>query len=368
MSSLFRLKRAVVVPGYAWSATATSCVDPAVRMDERVRDSGAPGPGFDEFRERAARALSVHAGSLSVEVLNAARDLPDDTLKLLVRKTNGTPSAVILYSGAGGPDIVRRATDAARAARSALGPELGSVAPLPLDEGWLDGRSYAILPFIGGFSRNRVLRFGQRRWLAPAVFGWLRRATAATLASPSPQTDAAFQRALLDVVQRARMPRDLRTAAEDALTRLQGGQWKPRHVLMHGDLWFGNILSQSSNLAQIATRKFVVIDWPGGRVRGFPIYDLSRLCASVGSSARRYRSELLAHARILGCQARDVEANLLSALGHIGQHLEHFPEERYIGMAVQSVHSVRVALADQTLSRHHGVTPPDVDRTSTVAP
>jgi len=313
-------------------------------MGEPVRDPEARGPGFDEFRERAARALNVDAGSLSVEVLGAGRNLPDGTLKILVRKVSGTPSAVILYSAAAGPDVVRRGTDAARAARSALGPELGSVAALPLDEGWVEGRSYSILPFIAGFSRNRVLRFGQRRWLMPAVFDWLRRATAATLAAPSSQTDAAFQRALLDVAQRVRMPRDLRTAAEDALQRLERAEWKPRHVLMHGELWLGNILSRSSGLVQIATRKFVVIDWPGGQVRGYPIYDLSRLCTSVGSSTRRYRSELLAHARILGCLPRDVEANMLSALGHIGLQLDCFPEERYIGMAVQCVHRVRVAL------------------------
>ena len=177
----------------------------------------------------------------------------------------------------------------------------------------------------------------------PAVFDWLRRATAATLASPSSETDAAFQRALLDVVQRVRMPRDLRTAAEDALQRLERAQWKPRHVLMHGDLWLGNILFALLSLVQIATRKFVVIDWPGGQVRGYPFYDLSRLCTSVGSSARRYGASYW-RTRILGCLARDVEANLLSALGHIGLELDRFPEERYIGMAVQCVHSVRVAL------------------------
>jgi hypothetical protein len=113
---------------------------------------------------------------------------------------------------------------------------------------------------------------------------------------------------------------------------------------MHGDLWLGNILSRSSSLAKILTRKFVVIDWPGGEVKGYPFYDLSRLCTSVGSSTWRYRSELVAHARILGCPVRDVEANLLSALGHIGLHLECFPEERYVGMAVQCVQGVRVAL------------------------
>jgi hypothetical protein len=53
---------------------------------------------------------------------------------------------------------------------------------------------------------------------------------------------------------------------------------------------------------------------------------------------------LLAHARILGCETRDLESNLLSAIGHIGLQLEHFPEERYVAMAADCVRGLRGAL------------------------
>ena len=147
----------------------------------------------------------------------------------------------------------------------------------------------------------------------PAVFDWLRRATAATLAAPSSQTDAAFQRALLDVAQRVRMPRNIRTAAEDALQRLERAEWKPRHVLMHGDLWLGNILSGAPpGLVQIATRKYVVIDSPGGQVRGYPIYDLSRLCTSIGQLGAALSERAIgarAHPRLpaAGCGGKPAE-------------------------------------------------------------
>jgi hypothetical protein len=194
--------------------------------------------------------------------------------------------------------------------------------------------SFAALPHCRSLGESRLVWYWQRRALRPVVFEWLRRATEKTLHQPgADELDGSFGAPLRHLSKLAAMPDDVRRAATTALDRLERGVWRPKHVLMHNDLWEGNILIDDANITDRAgrpwTERFVVIDWPGAVLKGYAIYDLIRLSRGMALSGRRLREEIEAHGRILGCDVEDAGSHLLAALGFLGTHLEHFPPEAY---------------------------------------
>ncbi|PIE23919.1 MAG: hypothetical protein CSA62_05875 [Planctomycetota bacterium] len=70
-------------------------------------------------------------------------------------------------------------------------------------------------------------------------------------------------------------------------------------------------------------------------LQGYPFYDLIRIAESMNFSARALRREILKHTKVLGIDARDAEAHLLSSLGHIGLNRGGFPLERYAELSLR---------------------------------
>ncbi|MDP6538819.1 MAG: hypothetical protein QF903_14255 [Planctomycetota bacterium] len=259
-------------------------------------------------------------------------DAADSTLKLLVRDRAGAPAAFALCSAAAAPDMVARACARARAARDALGEELGSVIVAPLAEGARDGRSWCVLPLLETLSSARLAALVERRRLRPALFAWLRRATARTVSAPEGEEPSReFRTPLAALVAMQAAPDTLRAAGEAALAGLEAGAWAPRHVLLHNDLWLGNVLIDSRPDGPRAGRpwaeRFVLVDWPGSRLRGHPLYDLLRLAGSMGTGRRVLRAEIAAHAAILGCDPAAARHHLVAALAWLAAHLEECPVE-----------------------------------------
>jgi len=233
---------------------------------------------------------------------------------------------------------VARGTERARQAKQALGPELGRVILDPLVEGELDGLTFSILPYCAPFSSSPWIWRWQRLTLRPALLRWLREVVRATAISPE---DRKIEEGFAVPLERlARMPAvsaSLRAAAAQARERLAKRHFSPRQVLMHGDLWKDNLLIDQRGAKGRAHASvhdsFVVIDWPGSTLAGYPIYDLLCLADSIGLRGRRFRDEVDIHARILGCEPMDVRTHLLAALAHTALHLEHFPVERFAQLA-----------------------------------
>ena len=113
----------------------------------------------------------------------------------------------------------------------------------------------------------------------------------------------------------------VRAAALETLERLADGTWSPRHVLMHNDLWKGNILLDYSPVSQIKNssfqERFVITDWAGSMIRGYGMYDLIRLAQSLNLGAKQLRKNVTAHCLILGCDFADARCHLLSALSYL---------------------------------------------------
>ena len=137
-----------------------------------------------------------------------------------------------------------------------------------------------------------------------------------------------FEQPLEHLLGRDGVESRVRSAAERALGELRDGKWAARHVLMHGDLWAGNVLLDGSG----RRARPVIIDWPGARVQGHAIFDLARFARSFRTRPSRLRRELDRHAEVLGCSREQTLGHLLAALGSQGLDLEHFPVARYLKM------------------------------------
>jgi hypothetical protein len=129
----------------------------------------------------------------------------------------------------------------------------------------------------------------------------------------------------------------LQNAALESLERLISGKWLPRHVLMHSDLWKGNILHGDSRLAEtgynLPTRSFATIDWGASNIKGYGIYDLIRLGQSMRLSSRQLQAQVSIHCQILDSDFIDARSHLLTALGYLSMHLGCFPLNRFVELS-----------------------------------
>lgn len=219
------------------------------------------------------------------------------------------------------PNVAREMAEKADTARTALGDRLGWAVALVLKQWEANGVSCALFEELTNISDNRVKRFVQLRRLTPPVLQWLRD-VAALDRGVSNQAECCLQ-ALADC------PYDnLRRSVASPLASVRSGAFVARSTIMHSDLWIGNVMVDRSG-----SRPFVLIDWRGSNVDGFPIFDLVKFASSAGLRPKVLRAELAAHSERLGCDIEETRIYLLAALGYIWLHLEQFPPDRFLAMA-----------------------------------
>lgn len=276
----------------------------------------------------------AHRG-LELSFLSESTQVEDGTTVFTLRDS-ARPRAVLLCSAPASPDLVLRGTLCARRAKEALGPSLGAALLDPVAEGRVNGLSFTVWPWCEPLSDSRVIWAVQRALLRRPLLEWLRRATEHTAVEVEPaRVEEAYATPLRHLASTVGLGARLRTATQEALSRLERGTWRPRQVLMHGDLWKGNILIHPKGGAAPArwSGRFTIIDWPGSVVRGYGLYDLVRLGTSLRLTPGALRLEVESHSRALGCEPRDAVSHLLAALGHVGMNLEHFQPERFVRTA-----------------------------------
>jgi len=274
----------------------------------------------------------------SITPLGPDKPVDDQTFKFLVRSSEGASIAVVLCSPRVSPDLIARGVRRAAEAKGALGPELGQAVLDPITEGEIHGLSYAVLPYREPLSEKRVVGWVQRRRVGPRVFDWLLGLTRQTMCDVSTaDRHTRFIRPLSQLAELTGASAALRRAASDGLDRLEHDKWTARHVLMHNDLWKGNLLLDDA-------LGFVVIDWPGSIIEGYALYDLVRLADSFGLKSHRLEDQVRAHCRSLGCEPRDALSHLAAGLGHLSQNLDHFPMHRFLPMADECVRRVSSAV------------------------
>ncbi|NET58962.1 MAG: hypothetical protein F6K47_23305 [Symploca sp. SIO2E6] len=284
------------------------------------------------------QVLDNQASVGEISLLRPLKPVMDDSAKLLVKDPAGHPIAVVLCSSPVTPWLVARGMERTRLAKQALGSDLGRVVLDPLLEGEIRGLSYAVLPYCQPLSNSRLVWPVQRALLSPHVFQWLSGLTEATATVVHPeQVEPDFMEPLKYLAELEAMTERVRAGARQAMNRLADGKWSPRHVLMHNDLWKGNILLDHRHVSrlgnQLWTEHFVIIDWMAAMVQGYAMYDLIRLAQSLKLGQRQLREHVITHCQFLSCDFTDARSHLLAALGYLGMHLEHFPLPRFVQMA-----------------------------------
>lgn len=259
------------------------------------------------------------------------KTLADATSKFLIRDNAGNPEFVVLYSGVGGPEIVARGVQRARAVVAALGDDLGRAVLLPDFEGHVDERTFAVFPY-----RMPLVGFGPGWWIQrsivrPRVVRWLFESSRRTaIPIPDEQIESCVSEPLERMIADARYSSELRGLANEALRAMRARTWQPRHVFMHDDLWVGNVLIDQRSAGGRKFGRFVIIDWAGSRVRGYPMYDFIRLSLSFGLVGRPFARALDQYCSALGYTRSEGGYAFANAAAELGQRLEQWPRSSYL--------------------------------------
>ena len=272
----------------------------------------------------------------------------DETTKFLVRDQAGAPVAFVLVSPEVDPEIVARGMQLAARCKARLGSVAGRVIFDPLAEGEVGGLSYAAMPYWPPIQEGRLRRRCTEMLLRSGLCDWVA-SVAAVTAEPVSQEhlQPSFGVPLANLAESELVDGEIRQAARASLQRLESGAWSPRHVLMHGDLWQGNILRAPVSVDGQRLRmreRFFIIDWPGAVLNGFPMFDLVRLLMALRIGPRTRSREVARHCQILGCEPLDAVSYLLAALGQIGMNLGHFLPRDYAQMSSHSFGVVAAAV------------------------
>lgn len=298
---------------------------------------GASAPELpDELvaRVRACFGSDVRFGA--VDVPDKAKVVADDPLKRLIVDRRRRPRGVVFWAPAGMPGRIARDMDRLEQARRTLGEDLGEVVLEPADTGWVEERSYAIVPYRKPFADRGLAGHVHRASLRPSVLRWLERVTVQT--HRPIEGDGDLREAIEHLASLPELAPSLRALAGEAGERLLNDGHRPRQVLCHNDLWAGNILR-----ARGTRYGFVLIDWGASRADGYPIYDLLRVAVSLRLRPRALRRQIERHCAALGCEPTHAAGYLAGALGQLGLNRERFPLNRYVALVEDCFNQLRDA-------------------------
>jgi hypothetical protein len=286
--------------------------------------------------DEIARILASAQRGVSLAPISTVVPREDAPSVMVVSDATGRPRGVLMCSAPAAPDMVHRSTSRARRATEVLREQEAWRVLLPITEGRIRGLSYAVMPHCAPLSSRRVVWWAQRALLKPGVLDWLANVTSSTASKASPEeVDRLFRLPLERLASMPTLGASTRSAATRALDGL--GRSSPLSVvLMHGDLWKGNLMVRHAGDCDPPRRwpqRFTVIDWPGSSTRGHPIYDLVRLSVSLRLGPSAMAREVDRHCALLGGDREQAMTYLLAAVGNIALHLEQFPLANLVRMA-----------------------------------
>jgi hypothetical protein len=294
--------------------------------------SGQTPAELETLASELSRAAAPFIGTGRVlENFGEHKVLADATSKFVIRDGAGRPELVTLCSATGGPGMVARGAQRARDMVEALGDDLGRAVLLPVWEGDVDGRTFAVFPYCEPLKGSGPLWWAQRSVIRPRLVQWLFDSSRKT-ATPVPRDELegrVYQPLEAMIADDGYSP-ELRALADQALSAAHSDDWQPKHVFMHDDLWVGNVLIDQRSAGGRMFGRFVIIDWAGSRVRGYPVYDFLRLSISFRLAGGPFFRALDQYCAALGYTRAQASYAFAGAVADLGQRLEEWPRQSYL--------------------------------------
>lgn len=316
-------------------------------------DAETTHPGVSEpdaalafWRERAGEAVRRHlSDAVSWSRACAPKPVPDDAAKLVLRDSAGKPLGVLVGSAQAAPEMAARHARRSRAAAEVLPNDLAAVVLQPITQGDVAGRSYVVWPYRIPGREGRLAQWRwRRRWAVP-VSDWLFEVNRTTCTPIAPEQHAVSVAAPLEALRSIEGVSDrVRGCAMQAAEAFAGGGVSAVHVLMHNDLWTGNVLCPEKAAAG-SRYPFTIIDWAGAEVAGYPAYDLARWAQSARLKPSGYGAQLVRHSGVLGCAPEAMRFHLALGLGLLATQLEGFSPQRFVRLADECLEGMEAALA-----------------------
>lgn len=269
----------------------------------------------------------------------------DQTRKFLVTSSAGK-RFVLIVSNAKFPLTVNKAISRLQDARSLLGPRTRNVVEMPIHYGFSEGVSYALWPYRSPLSNNRFYLYAQKRLLIPKLTTWLSSVAQETLRNDLTPEELRtnFIEPLEVLSSHTNLGATLSRLSQATLARIRGGQFKPVHVLQHGDLWRGNVLIKGPmGLLSPSGNGFIVIDWGGATVSGYPFIDLLRFTMSFNLSPAGTARHMDSMRRVIRCEPEDVASHVACSFGKLYEEIDNFPEQNFIGLCESSIRHLTAA-------------------------
>lgn len=192
---------------------------------------------------------------------------------------------VLIVSNPEFPTFTSDAAEAAIAAKTALGATLGQHVCTPIISDKLNGRSFSLFIRYRNFTTRRYLKYLQFLLSARAIIKWqakIFKKTGTRIESTEKRIHHA-ERNLKALEKDNELSPLVRGTARQCKEKMENGELNVYACLHHGDFWFGNVLFDQGNILRPRkiANNFVVIDWAGCRVDGYPAIDVLRLSISM---------------------------------------------------------------------------------------
>ncbi len=263
----------------------------------------------------------------------------DQTDKFLITSSLGKKYFLIV-SNPKFPLTVSDAISRLQDARSILGSRTQNVVEMPIHYGYWEGVSYALWLYSRPLSKNRFYLYAQKRLLIPKMANWL-----SSVAEETIQKDLTFEdlrnnfiEPLEILIAQPELGATLSRVGQIAIRRITAGDFRPVHVLQHGDLWRGNVLIEGPmELLNPLGDGFIVIDWGGARVSGYPFIDLLRFVMSFNLSPKKTAHHMNSMRNIIRCEPEDVVSYVVCSFGKLYQELNNFPRQNFINLCESAI-------------------------------
>jgi len=234
------------------------------------------------------------------------------------------------------PETVRNACELAISVHQRLDANEQRHVLVPLLEGVYGGQSYAVFSRLESFSKNKALRFAQKRFLQPKIADWL--AALAVQTTTYCDTPKEVERAFIEpfeyLAEESKLPNAIRKFSETYLSADIGTRFQLFTTVHHGDFWSGNILSTRGAFPGFGflTGDFRIIDWGTARLDGFPCIDIIRFANSSNRNTKAAGQIVRNYADAIEISHEEVALYAMASLGRLGLDRDQFPKSRFLAM------------------------------------